>query len=249
MPTLSPENGKKKKCEDCARPFIGGKTARWGLCCRWRHRGPKAKKYFWTPERDETLRQRYDGKVKGRAAEIAAFWGWPSWQIKRRAAQLGLSYPADRREWTRPETDFLWQHAGERTARWIAKRLGRSETSVVLKFKRMKISRRVSEGYTLRDLCECFGIDHHGVERWVKHGWLNVRRRKTMRTEEQGVDPWMVSDEKILDFIMRHPLAFRLDKVDQVWFMDLVTNGGLIKKAMDAMRREKPEDSDSDRAA
>jgi hypothetical protein len=42
----------------------------------------------------------------------------------------------------------------------------------------------------------------------------------------------MVNDEQILAFVRDHPLAFRLDKVEQTWFMDLITSGGLIRKAI-----------------
>ncbi len=234
-----------RACRDCGTPYIGGPAARYGPCCRWKHRGFKAKKYVWTPERDQVLRERYDGRVKGRAAELARATGWPVWAIKKRAAALGLCYGVDRKDWTPEETAFLWEHAGHRLTHWIAKQLGRSETSVVLKFKRLKISRRVREGYTLRELELCFGIDHHGIERWVREGKLvstlpgrppttgrapGIRRRGTDRSR----DAWAVSDADLLRFIDQHPLAFRLDKVDQVWFLDLLTAGGLMARALAA---------------
>ncbi len=43
-----------------------------------------------------------------------------------------------------------------------------------------------------------------------------------------------MTDADLLRFIETHPLAFRLDKVDQVWFMDLITNGRLIRRALAA---------------
>jgi hypothetical protein len=57
-----------------------------------------------------------------------------------------------------------------------------------------------------------------------------VRRRGTNRPR----DAWAVSDADLLRFIQDHPLTFRLDKVDQVWFLDLITNGGLIRRALAA---------------
>lgn len=232
----------ERPCADCGKPFTGGPTARYGPECRWKHRGRKPKKYVWTPERDQVLRDRYDGRVKGKAAELARMIGWPDWVIKKRAAALGLCYAADRKDWTREEAAFLWEHGGSRAARWIAKKLGRSETSVVLKFKRLKISRRVKDGYTLRELELCFGIDHHGIERWVREGKLTsptwgrrgeatpstIRRRGT----ERDRDAWAVTDADLLRFITEHPLTFRLDKVEQTWFMDLITSGGLLRKAL-----------------
>lgn len=236
----------ERPCQDCRTPFVGGPPARYCPACRWKHRGRKAEKYVWTPERDQVLRERYDGRVKGRAAELARLVGWPTWVIKKRAATLGLCYAADRRDWTAEETAFLWEHGGHRHTHWIAKQLGRSETSVVLKFKRLQISRRVRDGYTLRELTLCFGTDHHVIERWVREGKLvssragrpaagahelaTVRRRGTNRPR----DAWAVSDADLLRFIQAHPLTFRLDKVDQVWFLDLITNGGLMRRALAA---------------
>lgn len=240
--TVQPKT--ERRCQDCERPFIGGPYARHGPCCRWKYRGRTPKKYVWTPERDQVLRERYDGRVKGRAAELARATGWPAWAIKRRAAALGLCYPVERKDWTPEETAFLWEHAGHRLTHWIAKKLGRSETSVVLKFKRLKISRRVREGYTLRELTLCFGTDHHVIERWVREGKLvssiqgptpaegleGVRRRGT----ERARDAWAVSDADICRFLEKYPLTFRLDKVDQTWFMDLLTAGGLMRRALAA---------------
>jgi hypothetical protein len=241
MPAPVPKTD--RTCGDCGRPFIGGPYAKTGPCCRWKHRGRPAKKYVWTPERDQVLRERYDGRVKGRSAELARIVGWPAWVIKKRAATLGLCHPADRKDWTAEEEAFLWEHGGSRLTHWIAKQLRRSETSVVLKFKRMKISRRVRDGYTLRELELCFGVDHHVIERWVREGRLTsakrgrpatnghepeIRRRGTDRPR----DAWAVSDTDLLRFVTAHPMAFRLDKVDQVWFMDLITSGGLLRKAL-----------------
>ena len=233
----------RKPCQNCRRPFRGGPPARYCPACRWKHRGRTSTKYVWTPERDQLLRERYDGKVKGRAASIAAGLGWPPWQIKRRAAQLGLCYPADRRDWTAQEERFLWQHAGRRHLHWMATQLGRSETSVVLKLKRMQISRAWREGYTLRDLELCFGCDHHPIDRWIRQGWLQGRRRGTRRTGSGGrgngpADAWYFTDEDLVRFVRSYPAAFRLDKVDQHWFLDLVLNGSQTKAARSEARLE-----------
>ena len=43
-------------------------------------------------------------------------------------------------------------------------------------------------------------------------------------------DAWYFTDQDLLHFIRNHPLEFRLDKVDQLWFLDLVLGGGLMRK-------------------
>ena len=63
----------------------------------------------------------------------------------------------DRRQWTHDDLDTLDKLLGKASAATIAKRLKRTETSVVMKIKSLGHSRRVSEGYTMRDLEECLG--------------------------------------------------------------------------------------------
>ena len=205
-------------CEDCGEDYLCWRESRWCKHDRWRHRGRTAKKYVWTLERDGILKADYDGKIKGRADQLAAKLGWPGWVIKKRAAVLGLCYPADRKDWTPKETRFLIFHVGHRTTHWMAKQLKRSESSVVLKLKRLKISRAVRSGYMMRELEACFGIDHHQIERWVEKGWLKIRK---LSPGMKG-SKWQVSEDQVLAFIRNQPMAFRLDKVDQLWFMDLI---------------------------
>lgn len=220
-----------KVCEACPTP-VRGRHARFCPSCRWKRRR-KPCTYVWTPKHDQVLRDRYDSRIKGRAVEIAQAWGWPDWVIKQRAAYLGLTHPpVDRKPWTKEEEQFLWLHAGSKHLNWIRKQLGRSLSSVALKLKRMRISYRWREGYTLRELELCFGTDHHVIERWVKEGKLRVRHRGTDRDH----DAWCVSDDAVLRFIQDHPMSFRLDKVDQFWFMDLIADGGVVKKALAAIK-------------
>lgn len=231
-------------CEDCGKKYQAA-TGHWGPECRWKHRGRVAKKYVWTSERDAVLKDKYDGRKKGRAQELARMIGWPKWVITRRAQVLGLCYPAIRQDWLPVEEAFLMEHAGSRTVHWMAQKLKRGMTSVALKLKRMKISAAWREGYTLRELELCFGIDHHGIDKWIRAGQLVGRRRGTNRKGNEGrplgigegpADPWYFTDADLVRFITEHPLAFRLDKVDQVWFMDLLTAGGIMKRALEAVK-------------
>ncbi len=208
-----------RQCKDCNGTFTCGPFAKWCPHCRWKQRAPKHK-YEWTPERDALMRHRYDSRVKGRVVEIAASLKFPKWAVTRRAQHLGLAHTVDRKEWTAKEETFLIGYSGRRHLEWLARKLDRPVSSVTNKLKRMKISRAWREGYTLRELELCFGCDHHGIERWVREGQLQISRRGTCRQH----DAWYVTDRQILDFLFAHPMAFRLDKVDQVWFMDMMAS-------------------------
>ena len=236
-------------CQDCGATFVGqvSPRPRWCPVCRPDHQPGKRPLYVWTPERDALLRERYDSRIRGRSTEIAQTLGGPAWAIKKRAGKLGLAtpWPKSRKAWTVHEVAFLAQWSGRRDSGWIAKRIGRSTTSVVLRQKRTDLRRRVRDGYTLRDLCACFGVDHHVVERWARQGWLQAPRRVAGRTDKQG-DPWRVAETDIVTFVRAHGVEIDLRKVDQAWFFDVVVGATVaghpdvsagVKRAVHATRR------------
>jgi len=217
-------------CVKCEHP-TGRRFARYCDDCRWRLRG-RAPKWVWTPERDELLRRRYDPYVKGRAAEISAALGMPRTAVIHRASILGLAaLSKDRRPWTEAEDELLDAKAGSRHVRWLARQIKRSTSSVINRMKRLRISRRWREGYTLRDLELCLGTDHRVIERWVGSGKLRGRRR----FENGGpTDAWYFTDEDLLRLIEEPPADFLLARVDQVWFLDLLRAGGVFRRALAA---------------
>jgi hypothetical protein len=165
--------------------------ARFCLRCRSERRHQHTVKYPWLPQHDAYLRAHYYGGLhrRGRVIrELARQTGFPRWYIKRQARRLGLSITQDRRPWTQEELDSLDRLLGKVSAATIAKRLKRTETSVVMKIQALGHSRRVSEGYTMRDLEECLG-DHHKIQKWIANGWLLFRDRNSNHYSELGNMP------------------------------------------------------------
>ena len=151
----------------------------------------------------------------------------------------------ERRPWTAAEEEIIERLVGKASALTIAKRLKRTEASVVLKIKRMGLSRRVRNGYTMRDLEECAGESHKKIQRWIEHGWLRDRLQGTHRHNGNGRDIHRFREADILDFIRRHPEELNLGKVDSIWFLDLVLLNG---KEIGAETAARP-NSDSEEAA
>ena len=218
-------------CHDCGSTIEEGRKdqapllARFCLKCRTERRRRYNLKYAWLPQHDAYLRAHYYGGLhrRGRVIqELARQTGFPRWHIKRRARRLGLSITQDRRPWTQEELDSLDRLVGKVSAATIAKRLKRTETSVVMKIKALGHSRRVSEGYTMRDLEECLGEDHHKIKKWISNGWLRDRLQGTRRHDGNGHDIHRFRESDILDFIKRHPMEICLGKVDQTWFLDVL---------------------------
>lgn len=211
--------------EEGCRHGKPAREAKYCVKCRAERRRQAKAKYQWRPEWDAYLRAHYHGGLNRRFQVLN--WmvretGLPRWYIKRQAARLGLTMHMDRRPWTAADLDLLERLVGRVSTATIAKRLRRPESSVVNKLKRMGTSRRVREGYTIRDLGLCLGEDHHKIEGWIKNGWLRDGMQGTRRYGGNGNDIHRIREREVLSFIKRHPEEINLGKVDQTWFLDLV---------------------------
>ena len=233
-------------CQDCDSTIEEGcrdrapVLARFCLKCRSARRRWHGLKYVWLPQHDAYLRAHYYGGLHQRGLvirELARQTGFPRWYIKRQARRLGLSMHQDRQPWTQAELDTLDRLLGRVSAATIAKRLKRTETSVVMKIKALGHSRRVSEGYTMHDLGECLGEDHHKIQKWIANGWLRDRLQGTRRHDGNGNDIHRFREKDILAFIKQHPQEICLGKIDQTWFLDLVLLRGTELRQTAASRQ------------
>ena len=223
-------------CVNCGGTIEEGRRdrapieAKFCLKCRAERRRRAKLKYNWLPQHDAYLRAHYHGGLhrRGRAIkELMRQTGFPRWYVKRQAQRLGLTMHPDRRPWTPVEMETLDKLLGKVSAATIAKRLKRTETSVVMKIKSLGHSRRVTEGYTIRDLELRLGEDHRNIRKWVERGWLRDGFQGGRRNNGNGNDIHRFSDRQILNFIKSYPKEINLGKVDQVWFLDLVLLKGL----------------------
>ena len=100
----------------------------------------------------------------------------------------------------------------------------RTVTGIHLKLKRMRFKCDPSF-YSGKGLAQALGIDSHVVTRWIKSGHLRAQFRGTARGEPQGGDIYLIREKDVRRFILEHPTEIDLRKVDQLWFLDLITNG------------------------
>ena len=219
-------------CQQCGGTIEEGRLrnqppteAKYCRKCRSDRRRRANLKYVWRPEYDDYLKAHYYGGLNRRFQVLNRMireTGLPRWYIKKRAASLGLTMHQDKRPWTAEEEESLERLLGKVSALTIARRLKRTEASVVLKIKRLGVSRRVRNGYTMRDLETCLGEDHHKIQRWVADGWLRDRLQGTRRHDGNGRDIHRFREKDILGFIRQHPLEINLGRVDAVWFLDMI---------------------------
>ena len=153
-------------------------------------------KYPWTPEQEQLLRDRYNGQPK-RIDELVKTIGYPRWNITRRAHLMGLARTKER-EWSNREKKLLTDWLPHRSLEWIALKLKRTRCAVVLKAKRLKISKS-GAGYTARGVAIGLGVDDHKVVRWIQSGKLRASRRETGRHGGQNGDYYYIDPLDLRD--------------------------------------------------
>jgi hypothetical protein len=243
-------------CVICGQPIEEGRSqgappseAKYCSKCRADHRRRAKPKYTWRPEFDAFLKAQYFGGLNRRFQvlnRMIRMTGLPRWYIKRQATRLGLTMKMDRQPWTPADLKVLEKLVGRVSSATIAKRLHRPESSVVNKLKRLGNSRRVREGYTMRDLEQCLGEDHHKISVWIANGWLRDRLQGTRRHDGNGRDIHRIREKDILRFLKNHPQEINLGKVDQVWFLDLVLLRG---REVPEAKASRPDTVDEDSVA
>jgi len=223
-------------CQQCGNAIEEGRRgrapvlAKFCLKCRSERRRLHSLKYVWLPQHEAYLRAHYHGGLHQRSRAIRALiqqTSFPRWYIKRQASRLPLTMHPDGRPWTQQEFDTLGGLLGKVSTATIAKRLKRTEASVILKITALGYSRRVSEGYTTGDLEKCLGEDHHKIQKWIAKGWLRARSLRKHRDDANRRSIHCFRERDILDFIKRHPREINLCKVDSLWMLDLFLLRGM----------------------
>ena len=189
------------------------------------------RKYTFTNQIDELIRVIYldrpGAKARPGIRVLAKKVGIPHWALKKRARELGLARTKEN-PWSEPELEILARYAwmSDERIRLKLKAAGysRTVTGIHLKLRRMKFKHDPGF-YSANGLAQALGIDSHAVTRWIRSGHLKAKLRGTARGEKQNGDIYLIREKDVRRFILEHPTEIDLRKVDQLWFLDLVTNG------------------------
>ena len=194
------------------------------------------RKYVFTDQIDRLIRETYhnrrEAKTRFNIRPLAKKVGMPPWALKKRARELGLARTKEL-PWNEAELAILSRYAwmSDERIRLKLKSAGyaRTVTAIHLKLKRMRFKHDGSF-YSANGLAQALGIDSHAVARWIKSGHLKAKFRGTARTKQQNGDIYLIHEKDVRRFILEHPTDIDLRKVDQLWFLDLITNG-LVRPA------------------
>ena len=112
------------------------------------------------------------------------------------------------KSWSMEEEEFLKEHVGVQSIDSLARRLGRTVTSVEVKMKRLKIGNtKEQSGYLTRGkLADLLGVDRNIVKYWCDRYGLPYKKKKTKKTRTFFfIDPiefwnWANLNKEKIDF-------------------------------------------------
>jgi len=191
----------------------------------------RVRKYHYTNQIDQLIRECYLGRRTDRKLPtiqlVAKKVGIPHWALKKRARELGLARTKEP-PWSEPELEvlarFAWMCDERLRLKLKAAGYTRTATAIHLKLKRMAFKDGTGF-YSANSLAQALGIDPHAVTRWISSGHLKATFRGTARGERQKGDIYLIRENDVRRFVVEHPSDIDLRKVDQLWFLDMLTNG------------------------
>ena len=63
------------------------------------------------------------------------------------------------------------------------------------------------------------------MTRWIARGRLEADSRGAAWGKRQNGDSYLIREKDVRRFVLEHPSDIDLRKVDQLWFLDMLTNG------------------------
>ena len=182
----------------------------------------RKKNHKWTDEEREIIRRDFR-QTSASQRELANRLGVTGPQVAHQIARMGLGKRSDRRPWTPEENSRLLDLIEEKSTVQIAKSMRRTVNAVVVQAKRLNASPRNRAGwYTMREVCEILGMDHHWLSRRIENGSLQATRQNGGTPEDDKGRMWRIEEKNLRQFIRRHPHELNGRNVDLVHLVDIL---------------------------
>lgn len=183
---------------------------------------------------NEALRAFYqegDGKKRGECNAFADSWNLPRWWVTKRATALGLVLPHKKEPpWTRAEEALMAKvplHDVNKCAEIFRQHgFNRSPTAIMVKAKRLNLSRRYKATFSATGAARVLGVDIKWITSEILRGALRAEKRPTKRLAQQGGDPWSIERASLRAYIIEHLGRVDMRKVDKFAFVDVLCNDG-----------------------
>ena len=194
----------------------------------------------WTDEERLIVRRDYKGD-QASAQAIADGLGISFYAVKAQVQKMGISFQ-DRHYWSRKEDEQLEELMPRHCPGKVAKLMHRSVNSVVLRAKRLGISRRDRDGwYTKRDACELPGVDHKWAQLRIDCGALKAQpHNPDMPPKKDGGSFWEIKEGDLIDYIRTYPQELIGRNVDIIGLVDLLCSVKPVERKTRAGHKRRP---------
>lgn len=167
-----------------------------------------------------------EGAVTG-VKELARILGEPHWLITQRCRGMGLTRPRKKEpKWTAAEDELMKYvplHDPEKSSELFkAHGFNRTATAIMVRAKRLNISRRCKDAFSARSAAMVLGLDNKTVCEYCLKGIIKSSRRKTKRLPQQGGDPHSIERADLRRFVIDNLELIDFRKVDKFALVDLL---------------------------
>lgn len=183
----------------------------------------------WTDEERAIIRRDYKHS-RASCQEMADYLSChtgeriTAFAVRGQVTSMGIAKSDDRRPWTPAEEMKLWELMSSFCPRVVAKKMHRSINSVVVKSKRLKISRRCRNGwFTKRDVMEILGHDHKWIQRRIDSGALKATYHYGHRPSQIGSSMWHIAEADLKHFIKTYPEELVGCNIDIITIVDIIS--------------------------
>ncbi len=192
------------------------------LCSKGGKIGGVRPKHRWADEEREIVRLMYRQDNES-AKAIAQRLGVSLSAVKGQVQLLGLAKRTGRKNWDNGQDDRLRELLSHYAPCTVARKMGRSINSVVVRANRLGLSRRSREGwYTKREVMEILGVDHKRIQSFIDKGFLKATWHNGHRPNKKGLAMWHIERGDLRKFICRYPQEFNGRNVDLVQMVDVL---------------------------
>lgn len=177
---------------------------------------------------DERIRERWP-ELEGRGAvqALADELGVARPLLSKRVVALGLTMPHRKElDWTQAEEELLRRaplHDPDKAARIFREHgFTRSPTAIMIKCKRLGLSRRYRGTFSAPGAAALLGMDNRTLTNWIEKGWIKAVKRETRRLPQQGGDPWSIERTELRRVVIEMLERIDFRKVDKFALVDLL---------------------------
>lgn len=182
-----------------------------------------------TPELEQKIREAWPTLASRSAtADLAIKLGVERWWLSKAMAQLGLSMPGRTKEpaWSDAENELMKTaplHDPVACSRiFRARGFSRTPTAIMVRAKRLNISRRFKGGLTAGQASKILGVDTKYFTTRCISGDIKAERRGSKRLPQQGGDAWVITPAVLRQWVLDNLANVDIRKVDKFEFVELL---------------------------